>query len=99
MFLPGWSSIKTSPCNRAMPPLIQRPFLTLTLTSMSSWVQLRAKNCSPYGCRGPLACSGVMHLNPAMTQSMYDRGRAVIHRELFEDGCNVVFYRLIANLQ
>lgn len=39
-----------------------------------------------------------VHANPSFAQRVDDGGGAVIHRELFEDGRDVIFDGLIANL-
>src|SRR6266567_3808008 len=78
-----------------MPLLTLLPSRSPTTTSMSSWTPIMARNSWQFG----YSSLTIVHLDPAVPQRVYNCRSAIIHRELFEDGSDVVLHRLIADLE
>src|SRR5579875_1010290 len=106
--LPGWCCTSkyhnNPPTHQPIPPSRSRHITT----SMSSWMRIPARNCLRSEFREPIWTKGgfigprrsaVVHFDPAVAQRVDDCCCTVVHRELFQDRGNMVFHRLIANLQ
>src|SRR5712692_7881288 len=78
-----------------MPRLTRVPSRSPTTTSMSSWTLIMARNSWQSG----YSSLTIVHLDPAVPQRVHDCRSSIIHRELFEDGSDVVLHRLIADLE
>src|SRR5690349_20489159 len=78
-----------------MSRLTRVPSRSPTTSSMSSWSPIMARNSWQSG----YSSLTIVHLDPAVPQRVHDCRSAIIHREFFEDGSDVVLHRLIADLE